>query len=96
MIIRIFRVQIKPELRGDFENKFNEISTPLVKSHRGLISVFIGKPTKWAPDEYVMVSTWNNVTDLEDFVGHNWNQPVIPTGMEKFAIACWVHNYEAF
>jgi heme-degrading monooxygenase HmoA len=96
MIIRIFRVRIKPELRTGFEKDFREISIPLIKSHSGLTSVSIGKPTKWAPDEYVMISNWRNETDLEDFVGKNWNQPVIPSGMEKYVVECWVHHYEIF
>jgi len=96
MITRIFRVQIRPERRAAFEKDFVEISIPLIKSHPGLVSVFIGKPTRWAPDEYVMISRWKGIADLEDFVGTNWNQPVIPAGMEKYVVQCWVHHFEGF
>jgi len=96
MIARIFRVRIRPELRASFEKDFHEISIPLVKSHHGLISVTIGKPTKWIPDEYVMISTWQNEKSLEDFAGKNWNVPVVPSGMEKYVSECWVHHYEIF
>ena len=96
MITRIFRVRIKPELRAAFEKDFHEISIPLIKSHSGLVSVSIGKPTQWAPDEYVMISNWKDQSVLEDFVGKNWNQPVIPSGMEKYVSECWVHHYEIF
>lgn len=94
VITRIFRVQIKPELRALFEKDFHDISIPLIKSHGGLVSVSIGKPTKWSPDEYVMISHWNKIADLENFVGQNWNQPVIPAGMEKYVVQCWVHHFE--
>jgi len=96
VITRIFRVQIKPELRASFEKDFHEISIPLIKSHSGLASVNIGKPTKWAPDEYVMISRWKQAEDIEDFVGKDWSQPLIPSGMEKYVVQCWVHHFEDF
>ena len=96
MITRIFRVQIKPELRASFENDFQEISIPTIKGHRGLVSVNIGKPAKWSPDEYMMICCWKRVEDIEDFVGKNWNQPLIPSGMERYVVQCWVHHFEDF
>jgi len=96
VITRIFRVQIRPERRAAFEKDFQEVSIPLIRAHPGLKSVSIGKPTHWAPDEYVMISRWKDIADLEDFVGKDWNQPVIPAGMEKYVVQCWVHHYENF
>lgn len=96
MITRIFRVQIRPELRAAFEKDFQDISIPLIRSHGGLAEVRIGKPTRWAPDEYVMVSRWKTAADIEDFVGKDWSQPLIPQGMEKYVVQCWVHHYEDF
>lgn len=96
MIIRIFRVQIKPPLRHDFERDFVNVSIPLIQSHPGLLSVKIGKPTRWAPDEYVMISHWKSVEDIRDFVGEEWYQPLIPNGMEKYVVQTWVHHFEEF
>ncbi len=96
MIARIFRVRIRSELRTEFEKRFLEDSVPMVKSHSGLVSVSVGKPTKWVPDEYVMVSVWENQVAIESFAGKEWNQPVIPSNMEKFVKGCWVHHYEIF
>lgn len=61
-----------------------------------MVSVNIGKPTKWAPNEYVMISRWKRIEDIEDFVGENWNQPLVPTGMEKYVVQCWGHHFEDF
>lgn len=96
MITRIFRVQIKPELRTSFEKDFQEISIPLIQSHGGLDSVTIGRPTKWAPDEYVMISRWKRVEDIEEFIGKDWSQPLIPSAMEKYVVKCWAHHFEDF
>ena len=94
MITRIFRVQIKPERRKEFEAKFADISIKAVESKKGFCDVSIGKPTKWAPDEYVMISKWENEEALRNFAGPNWHQAVIPEGMEIFLGSCWVHHYK--
>jgi len=96
VIARIFRVRIRPEQRTDFERRFLEDSVPMVKSNSGLVSVSVGKPTKWVPNGYVMVSIWENETSIEAFAGKDWNRPVIPSNMEKFVVECWVHHYEIF
>ena len=53
MITRIFRVQINSEKRMEFEAKFADISVKAVESQEGFLSVEIGKPSKWNPDEYL-------------------------------------------
>jgi heme-degrading monooxygenase HmoA len=96
MITRVFRVRIDPGSRSEFEEKFADISVNFVKSSPGLVSVVIGKPTKWAPDEYVMISVWEDESALVDFAGDEWSQAHIPAGMGRFIQECWVHHYAAF
>lgn len=84
MILRIFRVTIKPEYREDFERDFNSISIDMVKNHPGIISYEMGYPTKWNPDEYTLITKWENEEVLEEFVGTNWNESVIPDSMKKY------------
>jgi heme oxygenase (mycobilin-producing) len=95
-ITRIFRVQIVPELRHEFEEKFSTISVHAVDEANGFLAVSILKPTKWAPDEYAMISHWQDEAALKAFAGDNWNRPVIPHGMEKFVAECWVHHYDSW
>ncbi|HEY9695407.1 MAG TPA: antibiotic biosynthesis monooxygenase family protein [Oculatellaceae cyanobacterium] len=96
MITRIFRVRVPQELHAEFEKKFMKVSVPFVKAEKGLVSVTVGRPTLWASDEYVMISVWRSEADLVAFAGENWNQAVIPQGMEKYVSSCWVHHYENF
>jgi heme-degrading monooxygenase HmoA len=96
MITRIFRVRVQEDLHAEFEHKFLSISVRHVKSARGLISVAVGRPTRWKPDEYAMVSVWQSEADIAAFAGENWSRPVIPEGMLKYASECWVHHYEIF
>jgi len=96
MITRIFRVRIDPSLRDEFEQKFSSVSIETVQKQKGFISVEIGKPTKWAPDEYVMISRWSDEEALRMFVGEKWNYAHIPEGMDKYVKECWVHHYQSY
>lgn len=95
-ITRIFRVRIDVDLRQEFEEKFASISVCAVDRAPGFISVSIFKPSKWAPDEYAMISEWESEEALRAFAGEQWNHAVIPPGMEKFVVECWVHHYESW
>ena len=93
MIIRIFQVSIRPEYRDDFERDFNSISIDTVQNHKGLISCQVGGPTKWSPDDYVMITCWEDEASLAAFAGENWNQAVIPKEMRKYPKAFSVAHY---
>ncbi len=94
MIIRIFKAIVPEELHNEFEVKFKQISVPEVKNFKGLMSLEIGKPTQWNPNEFVMVSQWKSVEDLILFAGSQWNDAHIPKGMEKYIASCSVSHYE--
>lgn len=94
MIIRVFTAIVKNDLQQEFEAKFQEISVPLVKNYTGLISLEIAKPTIWNPDEFLMISRWEEEKHLIDFAGANWNKADIPKGMEKYIERCSVAHYE--
>lgn len=72
------------------------MSVPFVKAAKGSVAVSVGRPTRWQPDEYVMVSVWEDEGALVAFAGEGWNRAVIPHGMEKYVSECWVHHYEIF
>ena len=94
MIIRIFRVKIHPQMREEFEAKFASISISAVNNAEGSISVTMGMPTKWAPDEYAMISHWQDVQFLDTFASEDWSQPHISDGMARFVDEMWVHHIE--
>ncbi|MCW3479308.1 antibiotic biosynthesis monooxygenase [Neisseriaceae bacterium JH1-16] len=96
MITRIFRVRVPAALHQAFEADFLAVSLPLVKAHRGLIDVRVGRPTCWTPEEYLMISTWQDERCLIEFAGSDWQQAVIPAGMAHYASECWVHHAELF
>lgn len=96
MIVRIFRVRVPAHLQGAFEEKFLSVSVPAVERQAGFVSVTVGKPTRWSPDEYMMISTWESESALESFAGKDWNRAVIPDGMAQYVLECRVHHYEVF
>jgi quinol monooxygenase YgiN len=93
MIIRIFHVEIDPAKRTAFEKGFASLSVGAVKRSSGLISCETGKPTKWTPNSYIVITKWKDAASLEAFAGENWNVPVIPEGMEGFAVNTSVSHY---
>jgi len=83
-------------LHVEFEERFLSVSVPFVRAAPGLVSVTVGRPTRWAPEEYVMISVWRTEADVATFAGENWSKAAIPHGMEKYVSECWVHHYENF
>jgi heme-degrading monooxygenase HmoA len=83
-------------MRQEFEEKFSSVSVHTVHEAPGFISVSILKPSKWTPDEYAMISQWEDEKALTAFVGEKWNHAVIPPGMNDFVLECWVYHYESW
>lgn len=94
MIIRIFRVEIHPEFRQEFEEKFFSLSVEALDNQSGCLSIETGKPVGTMANEYSMISKWQSQEALVDFLGDNWEKAFIPEGMEKFAKNYSVHHYQ--
>jgi len=95
-ITRIFRVRIDSQFRQEFEGKFSIDAMYKIREAPGFISASILKPSKWSPDEYAMISQWQNQESLKSFFGDNWNEAVITPSAEKFIVACWLHHFESW
>jgi heme-degrading monooxygenase HmoA len=95
-ITRIFRVRIDSSFRQEFEGKFSSDALYKIHEAAGFISASIHKPVKWSPDEYAMVSQWENEASLKAYFGEQWNQAVITPSAERFIVACWLHHYESW
>jgi heme oxygenase (mycobilin-producing) len=96
VITRVFRVIVPAALHAEFEAKFLSVSVPDVQAAQGIVSVSVGRPSKWSLDEYGMISVWANEDALRSFAGESWNLAVIPAGMERYVSERWIHHYESF
>ena len=92
-ITRIYRVQIKPELRDEFEPLLKTVALSSVKDAPGCQNAQLGGPTSKTPNEYSVTSIWDNEESLKSFVGSDWTKAHIPAGMERCVDQCWVHHY---
>ena len=95
-VTRIFRVRIDNAFKEEFEDLFSSVALHKIHEAAGYISASIHKPSKWAPDEYAMISQWEGEASLKAFFGEECNQALITRGTEKFVVACWVHHYESW
>lgn len=95
-IIRLFRVRIHAPMREEFEAKFAVVSVNAVRGAEGALTVEIFKPGRWDPDDYLMISHWQDEAALKHFAGEDWNQAYIPPGMEQFVAECSVHHFTAW
>lgn len=93
MITRIFRATVLEELQDEFEEKFIAFSVPLVKSQKGMVSVSVARPTKWNPNDFIMISVWKDEASLKAFAGERWNEAVIPEQMKKFFLSYSLEHY---
>jgi heme-degrading monooxygenase HmoA len=95
-LTRIFRVRIDSAYRQQFEEKFSSDVLYKIEEAPGFISASIYKPSKWSPDEYAMISQWQDEASLQAFFGEQWDEPVITSGAEEFVVACWLHHFESW
>lgn len=94
MIIRVFRAKTHPGKQAEFEAKVKELSIPLVRSQKGLLAFFSGRPMASTPDEFVMVTVWKDLESLKAFAGMDWNVSVIPEPERPLLQANLIHHYE--
>ena len=92
-INRIYRVQIKPALRDEFEPLFKTVALSSVQSAPGCKFAKLGGPVDATPNDYAVTSIGDSVNNLKEFAGDDWTKPHIPDGMERFVDRCWVHHY---
>jgi len=95
-VARIFRVQIHPEMKEEYEDMFINVAVPYVERHAGNIEAWPGRPVKEGSFEYVFYSTWDSLDSIIAFAGTSYDEAVIPPGMEKFIVQCWVYHYQSF
>ena len=93
MILRIFNVSIKENLKDEFQKEFEQIAEYISKNCEGLISCEIVYPTKIKPNDYQLITKWKNKESLVKFVGEEWDKVLIPAHMEKYPVSSSVEHH---
>ena len=94
MILRVFRARLKPGARQAFEQLCYNVSIPLMRAQSGLITLHVGRPLPEQPDEFVLVSVWEDLDSLKAFVGDTWNHPLILPGEAMLVEETTVQHYD--
>ena len=93
MILRVYRVSVPKDLQEEFEKEFKAVAKTLLTDYEGLINIEIARPSVWKPLEFMMISRWNSIDNIKKMAGDNWNEPHIPSHMEKYRVAHSLDHY---
>ncbi len=93
MILRVYRVSVPKALQKEFEKEFRAVAKTLLTDYEGLINIEIARPSEWKPLEFMMISRWENIDNIKKMAGDNWNEPHIPSHMEKYRVAHSLDHY---
>jgi quinol monooxygenase YgiN len=96
MIIRVFRAKIKADKVSDFKRMVQEQSIPWLTSTAGMLGYFAGEPIAEEEPEFVMVTLWQDLDALKEFVGENWQTPIVTADEAPLVEEMAAHHYERF
>lgn len=77
----------------EFEKEFKAVAKTILTDYEGLINIEIARPSKWKPLEFMMISRWDSVDRIKKMAGENWNEPHIPSHMEKYRVTHSLDHY---
>ena len=92
-LIRVFRASVKSGLAAEFQSFFIQEALPLISSQEGLRQVTIGLPSDDKPNEFLMISEWDNLESLKKFAGEDWNNAVIDQREAHLLVETAVDHY---
>ena len=94
LIIRVFRGQVQPGMREEFERLLETEAIPAFHSFPGMVAVHVGRPTERTPDEFLVTTVWKDIDSLKEFAGDRWFEAVITPDEKRTLRRAFVHHYE--
>ncbi len=94
VIIRVFRARARPERREEYARLIREDSVELLRRQPGMVSLEVGMPRPESPDDFVMISIWNDMESMLAFTGPDWQTPVALPGEAAMVVERRVDHYE--
>ncbi len=96
MIVRIFRAQIQPGKLAEWQHKVEKFSIPWLKSQRGMLGYYPGKPLSPDSREFCMIALWKDLDSLKEAVGEDITQVVLLEDEATLVEESSVDHYELF
>jgi heme-degrading monooxygenase HmoA len=94
VIIRVFRTKVRPGTHKQYEALIRERVVPLMLQAPGLISLHAGFPLDDPPEEFLLMSVWQDLASMKEFVGRRWREAVVLPGEEHLVLHSIVDHYE--
>ncbi len=94
VIIRVFRVRVKPGKQGQYERMVREQILPFLRSQPGLMNLHAGARAKDHPDEFMVVSVWKDLDSVRKLAGDDWQKPVSIPGEAELVERSEVEHFE--
>jgi heme-degrading monooxygenase HmoA len=92
-IVRVFRAVVHSGKEEEFKSFFLNDAVPLLRKHKGLVSIQVGFPREETPQEFLMTTVWNSIETLSEFSGVNWYEAVIAPREERLLARVEVNHY---
>jgi heme-degrading monooxygenase HmoA len=94
VIIRVFRTKVRPGTHKQYEALIRERVVPLMLEAPGLISLHAGFPLDDPPEEFLLMSVWQDLASMKQFIGRRWREAVVLPGEEHLVLHSIVDHYE--
>jgi heme-degrading monooxygenase HmoA len=95
MIIRELNATVPPQAQAEYEELLREHTIPLMRAEPGLLYLHVGTPMPETPDQYVIVSVWDDLDSLKDYTGGAWEEHDLLPGLGRLVQSASVRLYDA-
>jgi hypothetical protein len=96
MIVRIFRARIKSGKLAEWQEKVEKLSIPWLKSQRGMLGYYPGKPLSTDSREFCMIVMGKDLDSLNAAVGDDIAQVALLEDEATLVEESSVDHYELF
>jgi heme-degrading monooxygenase HmoA len=93
VITRVFRGQVQPGKQDEFRRVLEERGIPHFRQHAGFLGAHVGLPTEASPDEFLVITMWEDLDALRTFAGEHWYEAKILPGERDLLRTSFVHHY---
>ncbi len=94
VIIRVFRSRVKPGMHEEYERLLRDTAIPLMLAAPGLVKLHVGTPLDDPPQEFLLMSVWEDIGSLRAFFGRKWRESVVVPGEAHLVAEAIVDHYE--
>lgn len=94
MIIRVFRGRVHPGMQKEYERELREVAVPNFYANPGLVDLHLGLPSVDAPEEFLVVTAWEDLDSLRSFAGENWRSALLHPGEAEMLRRSFVQHFE--